>query len=69
MIVTIRFTNQYNSDDVNKCIDDIESSGGEAMMRSYYQDDNYVDVVVSIENVSLFDDSFKITRSYLFSNY
>lgn len=69
MTATIRFTNQYNSDDVNKCIDDIELSGGEAMMRSYYQDDNYVEIIVNILDLTSFENLFKSTRSYPFSNY
>lgn len=69
MTITIRFISQYTNEDVNRCIDDIEFSGGEAIVRSYYQDDHYVDVFVNIPDVPAFDLAFKKTISYQYSDY
>lgn len=69
MTVTIKFIQQYTNEDVNRCIDDIESSGGEAIVRSYYESDNYVDVYVNISDVTEFDLAFKKTISYQYSDY
>ena len=67
MIIT--FINQHDCDDVNQCVEDIESSGGKVESTSFFADDLRVEInVVIIDEIS-FRTLFELTGSWTFSDF
>lgn len=68
-ITIINFHSQYSLDDVQACVDDITSSGGNTNWTSYTSESGTLEVEVSIDDEEAFRSRFRGTDSFNYSNY